>query len=133
MPAFIDPGRGRGPADPLGIAIALCTLPWLGFGPDRVVTAPPVAVARLAEQLKVQPTESGDPAGPVSMVERIAHARAQAQCETYDRLAHEFTPARCVELDALLVTDVSLGVTPPRWTCGERDRSRRRAQRPRCR
>nr|WP_245658743.1 DUF4158 domain-containing protein [Nocardia nova] len=62
--AFIDPGRGRGPADRLGIAIALCTLPWLGFGPDRVVTAPPVAVARLAEQLKVHPTESGDPARP---------------------------------------------------------------------
>lgn len=34
------------------------------------------------------------------MVERIAHARAQAQRETYDRLAPEFTPARCVELDA---------------------------------
>ncbi|MGY1948022.1 DUF4158 domain-containing protein, partial [Nocardia asiatica] len=38
--AFVDPGRGRGPADRLGIAIALCTLPWLGFVPDRVVTAP---------------------------------------------------------------------------------------------
>lgn len=25
--AFVDPGRGRGPADRLGIAIALCTLP----------------------------------------------------------------------------------------------------------
>ena len=55
--AFVDPGRGRGPADRLGIAIALCTLPWLGFVPDRVVTAPPVAVARLAEQLRVDGTE----------------------------------------------------------------------------
>ncbi|MBP2192169.1 hypothetical protein BJ987_005070 [Nocardia goodfellowii] len=47
--AFVDPGRGRGPADRLGIAIALCTLPWPGFVPDRVVSAPPVAVARLAD------------------------------------------------------------------------------------
>ncbi|MDE1675591.1 DUF4158 domain-containing protein, partial [Nocardia gipuzkoensis] len=28
--AFIAPGRGRGPADRLGIAVTLCTLPWLG-------------------------------------------------------------------------------------------------------
>ncbi|WSJ01035.1 Tn3 family transposase [Nocardia sp. NBC_01329] len=49
------------------------------------------------------------------MVERIAHAREQAQRETYDRLAHEFTPARCTELDALLVTDASLGVSRLRW------------------
>ncbi|KAF0846838.1 Tn3 family transposase [Nocardia caishijiensis] len=176
--AFVDPGRGRGPADRLGIAIALCTLPWLGFVPDRVVTAPPVAVARLAEQLRVDGTEirsygrraqtrtdhlrlvaqylgwraagalelkeldefllarameHDSPTllfrlgceylisarvirpGPVSMVERIAHAREQAQRETYDRLAHEFTPARCAELDALLTTDASLGVSRLRW------------------
>lgn len=55
--AFVDPGRGRGPADRLGIAVAMCTLPWLEFVPDRVVTAPPVAVARLAEQLRVDGTE----------------------------------------------------------------------------
>ena len=27
--AFIDPGLGRGPADRLGLAVAVCTLPWL--------------------------------------------------------------------------------------------------------
>ena len=48
--AFVDPGRGRGPADRLGLAFALCTLPWLGFVPDEVAAAPPVA--RLAEQLR---------------------------------------------------------------------------------
>ncbi|MGO4617188.1 Tn3 family transposase [Nocardia sp. 2YAB30] len=176
--AFIDPGRGRGPADRLGIAIALCALPWLGFVPDRVVTAPPVAVARLAGQLQVDATEIGSygrraqtrtehlrlvarylgwrSAGtmefkeldefmlaramehdsptllfrlaceylisarvirpsPDTLVRRVAHAREQAQRETYDRLAHEFTPARCAELDALLVTDASLGVSRLRW------------------
>ena len=29
--AFIDPGRGRGPADRLGLAAQLGTFPWLGF------------------------------------------------------------------------------------------------------
>lgn len=33
--AFVDPGRGRGPGDRLGLAVQLCTLPWLGFVPDR--------------------------------------------------------------------------------------------------
>lgn len=49
--AFVDPGRGRGPADRLGLAVTLCTLPWLGFVPDDVGAAPAVAVARLAGQL----------------------------------------------------------------------------------
>jgi hypothetical protein len=51
--AFVAPGRGRGPADRLGLSVALCALPWLGFVPDKVADAPPVAVAGLAEQLKV--------------------------------------------------------------------------------
>ena len=37
----VDPGRGRGPADRLGLAVQLCTLPWLGFVPDAVDSAPP--------------------------------------------------------------------------------------------
>jgi hypothetical protein len=176
--AFVDPGRGRGPADRLGLAIALCTLPWLGFVPDRLVTAPPVAVARLAGQLGVDPVEIGSYGrraktrtehvrlvarylgwrnagamelkeldefllaralehdsptllfrlgceflvsarvirpGPVMVIERVAHARAQAQAETYDRLAHEFTPERCAQLDGLLVNDASIGMSRLRW------------------
>ena len=27
--AFVDPGRGRGPVDRLGLAVQLCTLPWV--------------------------------------------------------------------------------------------------------
>lgn len=42
--AFVDPGRGRGPADRLGLSVALCALPWLGFVPDKVSAAPPVVV-----------------------------------------------------------------------------------------
>src|SRR5712692_174671 len=55
--AFVDPGRGRGPGDRLGLAVQLSTLPWLGFVPDDVSVAPPVAVARLAERLGVDPAE----------------------------------------------------------------------------
>ncbi|GAB2719059.1 Tn3 family transposase [Arthrobacter bambusae] len=176
--AFVDPGRGRGPADRLGLAVALCTLPWLGFVPDKVSSAPPVAVARLADQLGVDPDELRSygrrtktrtehlrlvakyrgwrlPAtmelkeldefllaralehdsptllfrlaceylistrvlrpGPVTVVERVAHARAEAQRETFDRLAREFTEARCAGLDALLVTDPGIGMTRLRW------------------
>ena len=53
--AFIDPGRGRGPADRLGLAVTLCTLPWLGFVPDEVAAAPRAVVVRLAEQIQVDP------------------------------------------------------------------------------
>ncbi|MEU5031836.1 DUF4158 domain-containing protein [Streptomyces milbemycinicus] len=55
--AFVDPGRGCGPADRLGLSVALCTLPWLGFVPDQVSGVPPVTVARLADQLNLNPGE----------------------------------------------------------------------------
>ena len=137
-----------------------------GFVPDEVSSAPKVAVARLAEQLGVDPgalrsygrraktrtdhlrlvaqylgwrlpatlefkeldefllaraMEHDSPTllfrlaceylisarvirpGPVTVVERVAHARAEAQRETFDRLAHELTDARRADLDALLV------------------------------
>ncbi len=176
--AFVDPGRGRGPADRLGLSVALCTLPWLGFVPDDVAAAPPVAVARLAGQLGVDPgvlrhygrraktrtehlrlvaqyrgwrvatslefkefdefllaraMEHDSPTllfrlaceylisvqvirpGPVIVLERVAHARAEAQRETFDRLAHEFTQQRCAGLDGLLVVDPAIGMTRLRW------------------
>lgn len=48
---FVDPGRG--PADRFGLAVQLCTLPWLGFVPEDVSAAPATAVARLSEQLRI--------------------------------------------------------------------------------
>lgn len=39
--ALVAP-RGRRAADRLGMAVVLCTLPWLGFVPDKVFEAPPV-------------------------------------------------------------------------------------------
>ncbi len=53
--------------------------------------------------------------GPVTVLERVAHAREEAQRETYDRLAHEFTEQRCAGLDGLLVVDPEIGTTRLRW------------------
>jgi NADP oxidoreductase coenzyme F420-dependent/Domain of unknown function (DUF4158) len=53
--------------------------------------------------------------GPIMAVKRVAHAREQAQRETYDRLAAAFTPERCAALDGLLVTDPDVGMTRLRW------------------
>lgn len=37
----------------LGVAVQLCTLPWLGFVPDEVPTAPAAVVGRLSQQLGI--------------------------------------------------------------------------------
>src|SRR5665647_1882964 len=52
---FVASCRGRGPAQGLGLAVQLCTLPWLGFVPDEVRAAPQGEVARLGARLKVDP------------------------------------------------------------------------------
>jgi hypothetical protein len=41
--AFVDPGRGRGPADRLGLAVAVCSLPCVrcrGWGSYRTTSRP---------------------------------------------------------------------------------------------
>lgn len=176
--AFVDPGRGRGAADRLGLAVTMCSLPWLGFVPDDVAAAPRAAVVRLAEQLRVNPDvigtygrrpktrtehvrlaaryvgwrapttlelkeldefllaramEHDSPTllfrlaceylisarvirpGPVTLIERVAHAREQARDETFDRLTDSLTEARCAQLDALLEVDPEIGMTRLRW------------------
>jgi len=42
--AFVAP-RGRGKEVRLGMAVIPCSLPWLGFVPDKVTPAPPVGSA----------------------------------------------------------------------------------------
>ena len=171
-------GRGDRQATVLGVAVQLCTLRWLGFVPDDVAGAPPMAVARLARQLGLDPAvlagygeraqtrtdhlrevmsfagwrgadrlllkeldefllaramEHDSPSllfrlacehlitsrvlrpGPVKLLERVASARSRAGRDTYDRLAHVLTPARCAELDAMLVVDPEIGMSRLRW------------------
>ncbi len=168
----------RRPATMLGVAVQLCSLPWLGFVPDDVAAAPPAAVSRLAERLGIAAGELADYGareqtrtdhlravlayrswrsadelslkeldefllarsmehdsptllfrlacqhlitervvrpGPVKLLERVAAARARAERETHDRIAHLLTPARQAELDGLLTVDPNLGMTRLRW------------------
>jgi hypothetical protein len=49
--AFVNGHRGE--SSRLGVAVQLCTLPWLGFVPDDVVTAPVAAVQRLGRLLSI--------------------------------------------------------------------------------
>ena len=51
---FVASRRARDTAQGLGLAVQLCTL-RLGFVPDEVRAAPPVAGARLGARLKVDP------------------------------------------------------------------------------
>ncbi len=53
--------------------------------------------------------------GVVTLSERVAAARAKAERETYDRLAHLLADARCSELDGLLVTQPEIGMALLRW------------------
>ncbi len=43
----------RGQDNLMGVAVQLCTLPWLGFVPDDVAAAPAAVVARLSEKLGI--------------------------------------------------------------------------------
>ncbi|MFC5203117.1 DUF4158 domain-containing protein [Streptomyces kaempferi] len=175
---FIDPGRGRSPKDRIGLAIQLCTLPWLGFVPADVASAPPAAVARLSERLQIpvgelrlygtrkqtrtdhlrevtgylnwksakalqlkeldefllaRAMEHDSPSllfrlacehlaacrvvrpGVVSLLERVATARAEAGRETYQRVRHLLTPKLMSELDGLLSVDPLIGTTRLNW------------------
>src|SRR5664279_2029813 len=49
--AFVNGHRGE--TSRIGVAVQLCTLPWLGFVPDDVAAAPGAAVQRLCQQLSV--------------------------------------------------------------------------------
>ena len=126
--ALVDPGRGRSPRDRLGLAIQLCTVPWLGFVPDDVTTAPPAAVARLARQLQVAP-EDLDGYG-VRGQTRTDHLRLvlrYAGWQTAGMLAgkelEEFLLARAMEHDSPSLP--GHGAMPTRWltsSCPRRGR-----------
>ena len=51
----LERGGGHRQAARLGLAVQLCTLPWLGFVPDDLWSVPQAAVLRLANQLAVFP------------------------------------------------------------------------------
>jgi TnpA family transposase len=91
--AFVDPGHGRGPADRFGLAVQLCTLPWLGFVPDDVAAAPAAAVARLSQQLQI----------PVGELRHYAQKREQTRTDHLLAAARylRWRPAKELELKDL--------------------------------
>ncbi len=83
----------RGAASWLGVGLQLCTLPWLGFVPDDLTSAPMAAIRRLAEQLDVDPARLADYGG---FQDRTRQRHLQAVLQ---RLG--WRPAREWELKAL--------------------------------
>jgi len=55
--------RGCRQANRLGVAVQLCTLPWLGFVPDDLATAPAAVVRKLAERLGTDPARLAEYGG----------------------------------------------------------------------
>src|SRR4051794_7385090 len=55
---FLD-APGRGADARVGLALQLCTLPWLGFIPDDLENVPQAALLRLTSQLAVFPGALG--------------------------------------------------------------------------
>lgn len=97
--------RNRGPTNVLGAAVQLCSLPWLGFVPDEVGSAPADAVARLSERLGIGAGELVRYAGREQT--RTDHLREVAGClgwRTMDELEwkqlEEFLLARAMEHDS---------------------------------
>ena len=70
---FLRSMRGR--ATVLGVAVQLCTLPWLDVVPDEVSAAPPAAVERLADRLGVAAEELAGYGG------RAGHAQLRVDRE----------------------------------------------------
>jgi hypothetical protein len=65
---FIQAHRGTG--NWLGLAVQLCTLPWLGYVPDDVFAAPAPAVARLVAELRRYLKATGYTHGPIFRAEK---------------------------------------------------------------
>jgi hypothetical protein len=96
--AFVDPGRGRGPADRLGLAVQLCTLPWLGLGPTMWVRRRRCREQTRTDHLRLAAEFLGWSTGPPDSVRKIAHTLHYAQQGTITRrhLAGQTEQAWCL-------------------------------------
>lgn len=88
--AFVRKHRGQG--NVLGAAVQLCTLPWAGFVPDEVASAPAVAVERLSARLGIPVGElRGYGAG-----QQTRHRSPAGDHRLPGRWAFTITCSRCV-------------------------------------
>ncbi|MGC4857132.1 DUF4158 domain-containing protein [Micromonospora sp. DT4] len=63
----------------LGVAVQLCTLPWLGFVPDDVSAAPAAVVGRLSQRRRASATSGRSPSTEPARTPTsspVTHARA---------------------------------------------------------
>ena len=101
--AFINTHRGAG--NRIGVGVALCTLPWLGFVPDDLVAAPRAAVARMAAMLGLSMTALGGyGARSQTRTEHLGEIAAflgwRAATEIDVKELDQFLVARALEHDA---------------------------------
>ena len=65
----------------LGVAVQLCTLPWLGFVPDDVSAAPAAVVGRLSQRRRASATSGRSPStGPGPAPTSWTATRGPARC-----------------------------------------------------
>lgn len=97
---FVRKFRGQGNA--LGAAVQLCTLPWLGFVPDEVASAPAAAVARLAERL-------GTVLGGLDHGVEPAASASGAPLSSYATLPRSAAPSRPAQTRRAQVSSTPIG------------------------
>ncbi|MEI6624549.1 MAG: DUF4158 domain-containing protein, partial [Actinomycetes bacterium] len=95
----------RGAANRIGVAVALCTLPWLGFVPDDLHSAPAAAVTRLTATLGVSITAVASYAArSQTRTEHLREAAAflgwRTTTEVDVKELDQFLMARAMEHDA---------------------------------
>lgn len=95
----------RGAGNVLGVGVQLCSLPWLGYVPDEVSTAPAAAVSRLAERLEIAAGElAGYGLREQTRTEHLREVVAYTGWRVIDELGwkelDEFLFARAMEHDS---------------------------------
>ncbi len=98
-------GAARGMGNRLGMAIQLCTLPWLGFVPDDVAAVPAAAANRVAVQLGIPIADlAGYGARKQTRTEHLRTIAARLGWRTAGKAEwkdlEEFLLARAIEHDA---------------------------------
>jgi len=101
--AFVRKFRGQ--SNVLGAALQLCALPWLGFVPDDVASAPAAAVAWLSERLGIVMGElRGYGAREQTRTDHLRELAQYAGWRTMDEMEwkqlQEFLFARAMEHDS---------------------------------
>jgi Domain of unknown function (DUF4158) len=105
----------------LGAGVQLASLPWLGFVPDEVASAPVAAVGRLAERLGIPAGElAGYGQRGQTRTEHLREILAYTGWRVLDapgwKEVDEFLFARAMEHDSAKLADPAPATCRRRWT-----------------